>query len=89
MLLYKNCGVKVGDLIYWYLYVYLEVGIGREVRHWSTYMYDLTFLYISWLIANMAEMPGVRQIDGSCPIFQKFWKIILNIVGYKFDSTVN
>ena len=35
-------------------------------------VYSLVGIY-----ANMAEMPGVRQIDRSCQNFHKNWKTIL------------
>ena len=43
----------------------------------STYMYDFLVFTLVGIYANMAEMPGVRQTDGSCPIFLKIWKINL------------
>ena len=51
-----------------YLYVFEELGVlGGSAC--STYTYDLLFFILVGLYANMAEMPGVRQIDGSCPFF--------------------
>ena len=35
----------------------------------STYMYIDLIFHLVGLYANMAEMPGVRQIDRSCPFF--------------------
>ena len=74
-----EAGVEVGGW-YWYLYVYLEDGIGREVRHWSIYVYDLFGYSLVGIHANMDEMPGVHQIDGGyVRFFLKNLKIILNI----------
>ena len=53
-----------------YLYVFEELGVPGGSAC-STYMYDLLFFILVGLYANMAEMPGVRQTDGSCPIFLK------------------
>ena len=53
-----------------YLYV-LEKSDVPEGSACSTYMYDLFAFTLVGIYTNMAEMPGVRQIDGSCPIFQK------------------
>ena len=53
-----------------YLYVFEELGVlGGSAC--STYMYDCLFFTLVGIYANMAEMPGVRQTDRSCPIFQK------------------
>ena len=42
----------------------------------STYMYIWFDFSLVGLYANMAEMSGVHQIDGSCPFFCRIWKII-------------
>ena len=59
----------------WILYILEE--IGRAGR------FGMVYLYVYWfdwslvgLYANMAEMSGVRQIDGSCPFFCRNWKTI-------------
>ena len=57
-----------------YLYVFEELGVPGGSAY-STYMYDLFVFTLVGIYANMAEMPGVRQTDGSCPIFQKIWKL--------------
>ena len=61
-------GVEVGvDYTEYYTYIWR-----KECAESSAlaYLYIfLDFLFTSWLIANMAEMPGVRQTEGSCPIF--------------------
>ena len=59
-----------------YLYVFEKLSVPGGSAC-STYMYDLLFFILVGLYTNMAEMPGVRQTDGSCPIFLKIWKIIL------------
>ena len=59
-----------------YLYVIEKSGVPGGSAC-STYMYELWFFILVGLYANMAEMPGVRQIDGSCPIFRKKLEIIL------------
>ena len=43
----------------------------------STYTYDFLIFTLVGIYANMAEMSGVHQTDGSCPIFLKIWKINL------------
>ena len=58
-----------------YLYVFEELGVPGGSAY-STYMYDLFGYSLVGIYANMTEMPGVRQIDGSCPIFQKIEKLI-------------
>ena len=51
-----------------YLYVFEELGVPGGSTC-STYMYDLFVFTLVGIYANMAEMPGVRQIDGSYPFF--------------------
>ena len=53
------------------LYVFEELGVPGGSAC-STYMYDCLFFTLVSIYANMAEMPGVCQTDGSCPIFLKF-----------------
>ena len=53
-----------------YLYVFEELGMSGGSAC-SIYMYDLFVFTLVGIYANMAEMPGVRQTDGSCSIFQK------------------
>ena len=49
-------------------YTYLEDG--RVERFGVVYLYVHGFdFHLVSLYANMAEMPGVRQTDGSCPFF--------------------
>ena len=58
-------------------YTYLEDG--RAGRFGVVYLYVHLFCFHSvGLYANMAEMPGVRQIDGSCPFFRRNRKPIFN-----------
>ena len=45
---------------------------------WFTYTYICFVFHLVGLYANMAEMSGVRQIDGSCPFFGRNLKSILN-----------
>ena len=63
-------GVKAGGCICVILYVFEGLGVPGGSAC-STYMYDLLFFILVGLYVNMAEMPGVRQTDGSCPIFLK------------------
>ena len=58
------------------LYVFEEMGVPGGSAY-STYMHDFLVFTLVGIYANMAEMPGVRQTDGSCPIFLKIWKINL------------
>ena len=51
-------------------YVFEEMGVPRGSAC-STYMYDFLVFTLVGIYTNMAEMPGVRQTDGSCPIFLK------------------
>ena len=53
------------------LYVFEEMGVPGDSAC-STYMYDGLFFTLVGIYANMAEMSGVRQTNGSCSIFQKF-----------------
>ena len=53
-----------------YLYVLEKSGVPGGSAG-STYMYDLFVFTLVGIYANMVETPDVRQIDGSCPIFQK------------------
>ena len=53
-----------------YIYVFEELGVPGGSAC-STYTYDLFVFILVGIYANMAEMPGVRQTDGSCPIFLK------------------
>ena len=50
----------------------LELGIGD----YYICMILIVGSYVG-IFANMAEMPGVCQIDGSCRIFRRNWTIIL------------
>ena len=61
-------GVEAGGCICVLLYVFEEMGVPGDSAC-STYTYDFLVFTLVGLYANMAEMPGVRQIDGSCPIF--------------------
>ena len=63
-------GVEAGGCICVLLYVFEETGVPGGSAC-STYMYDFLVFTLVGLYANMAEMPGVRQIDGSYPIFLK------------------
>ena len=60
-----------------YLYVFEKLGVSGGSAC-STYRYDLFVFTLVGIYANMAEMPGVRQTDGSCPIFLKIIKLFLN-----------
>ena len=53
----------------------------------NTYMYIWFDFSLVGLYANMAEMPGVRQIDRSCPFFYRIWKTILNIKRVLINKT--
>ena len=56
----------------------LRQGGGRwRGREWEKPNFWFDF-HLVGLYANMAEMPGVRQIDGSYPFFCRNWKLILN-----------
>ena len=59
------------------LYVFEELGVQalQGGLACSTYMYDCLFFTLVGIYANMAEMQGIRQIDGSCPIFLKIIKL--------------
>ena len=59
------------------LYVFEEMGVPGDSAC-STYMYDGLFFTLVGIYANMTAMPGVRQRDGSCPIFLKIIKLFLN-----------
>ena len=49
-------------------YTYVEDG--RAGRFGVVYLYvHLICFHLVGLYANMAEMPGVRQTDESCPFF--------------------
>ena len=63
-------------------YTYLEDG--RAGRFGVVYLYvdPFDFFHLVGLYANMAEMPGVRQIDGSCLFFCRIWKTIFNYKMY-------
>ena len=63
-----DTGVEVDvNCTEYYTYIWRKGCAGSSAL---AYLYVfLDFLFTSWLIANMAEMPGVRQIDGSCPFF--------------------
>ena len=62
-----------------YLYVLEEMGLPGGSAC-STYMYDFLVFTLVGIYANMAEMPGVRQTDGSCPIFLKILKNYFKII---------
>ena len=59
-----------------YIYVFEELGVPGGSAC-STYMYGFFVFILVGIYANMAEMPGVRQTDESCPIFLKILKTIL------------
>ena len=61
-------GVEVGGCIYVILYIFEEMGVPGDSAC-STYMYDFLVFTLVGIYANMAEMSGVRQTDGSCPFF--------------------
>ena len=69
--------VEVGGCICVILYVFEEMGVPGGSAC-STYMYDFLVFTLVGIYANMAEMPGVRQTNGSCPIFLKIIKLFLN-----------
>ena len=73
-----EAGVEIGGCICVLLYVFEEMGVSGGSAC-STYTYDFLVFTLVGIYANMAEMPGVRQTDGSCLIFLKNLKIILNI----------
>ena len=62
--------VEVGGCICVILYVFEEMGVPEGLAC-STYMYVFLVFTLVGIYANMAEMPGVRQTEGSCPIFLK------------------
>ena len=72
-----------------YLYVFEKLGVPGGSTC-STYMYDLFVFTLVGIYANMAEMPRVRQTDGSCPIcfrkFENLFKIIKWISGNQLDQ---
>ena len=70
--------VEVGGCICVILYVFEEMGVSGGSTC-STYMYDFLVFTLVGIYANMAEMPGVHQTDGSYPIFLKIWKIYFKL----------
>ena len=54
--------------------VFEEMGVPRGSAC-SIYMYDFLVFTLVGIYANMAEMPGVRQTDGSCSIFLKIRRL--------------
>ena len=69
-----EAGVEAGGCICVLLYVFEEMGVPGDSAC-NTYMYDFLVLTLVGIYANMAEMPGVHQTDGSCPIFIKILKL--------------
>ena len=63
-----EAGVEADGCICVLLYVFEEMGMPGDSAC-STYIYDFLVFILVGIYANMAEMPGVRQIDGSCPFF--------------------
>ena len=76
-------GVEAGGWLLIYIYIYIYVCMYLRSMDvpgglaWSTYTYDLFDYLLVGIYANMAEMPGVCQIYGSCRNFCSNWKIIL------------
>ena len=68
MLFSIELGVEAGGCICVILYVFEEVGVPGGSAC-STYMYVFLVFTLVGLYANIAEMHGVCQIDGLCPIF--------------------
>ena len=66
-------------VVYVFYYMYLRSWACREVRRVVLICMICLFFILVGIYANMAEMPGVRQTEGPCPIFLKNLKIILNI----------